>query len=258
MTTKIENIAVELLHQHQVGAQFTQLTGELALTGVDEAYAAQWQFHQQAKPSRGEIGGRKIALASAVQQQLCHIDHPIAGAIFANEIHTGSARLQLSEYHGLGIEYELTITLNEDTVPGTEYSQSQIESKIATAHPAFEMIIDRGADYQSIDPLTMIADNAWCKGIVLGDNIVGRTDRPLDDLPITLDWDSEVQQGSTSASNPLETLTWVVNLPSAHGQVLRQGEPVITGSVLKTLYPAGGEHISFAIDGLAQVELDIS
>ena len=33
------------------------------------------------------------------------------------------------------------------------------------------MIIDRNADYNDIDALTMTADNVWCAGIVLGNPI---------------------------------------------------------------------------------------
>ena len=51
---------------------------------MDEAYLAQKLFHEQS--GRSELGGHKIALASKVQQELCGIDHPIAGGIFKNEI----------------------------------------------------------------------------------------------------------------------------------------------------------------------------
>ena len=35
--------------------------------------------------------------------------------------------------------------------------------------PAIEIIDDRGADYRSLDAFSLIADNAWNGGIVLGD-----------------------------------------------------------------------------------------
>ncbi len=260
MSNKLQAIAAEIERCHRDKETFGKLAGDFELTSIKEAYAAQNELQKlRATGSRGTVAGRKIALASKVQQELCGIDHPIAGAIYSNEIYPTPATLPLANFHGLGIEYEIAITLGQDTDPTRQYTEDQVRGMIKTVHPAFEMIIDRGADYTQIDPMTMIADNAWCAGIVLGQDILSqREDKAIDALPVTLYWNDDVETATTAASNPIGSLTWVINLLCEMGESLLAGQPVITGSVLKTRYPVGSETIKFQIDGYPAVELNIT
>lgn len=253
-------IALDIERAHQQRETFTKLTGELAPANLAEAYAAQQDLQAiRAEGARGLVGGRKIALASKVQQELCRINHPIAGAIYQNEIHATPACLTFSDYHGLGIEYEIALSLTENTVVGREYTKEDIAGMVQSIHPAFEMIIDRGADYANIDVLTMIADNAWCAGIVLGPDILPMLGPDgitrIDDLPTTLRWNNDTETASTAATDPIGTLTWVVNHLSGVGETLLAGQPVITGSVMKTRYPVKGDRVAFDIYGYGGVEL---
>ena len=112
---KIERIARAIKTAHEAGDTFANLEGDLAPDDAAEAYAAQDRLHElHAEGGRGGLGGRKIALASKVQQELCGIDHPIAGGIFADEIMTSPARVVRADYHGLGVEFELAVKLSRD------------------------------------------------------------------------------------------------------------------------------------------------
>ena len=53
-------------------------------------------------------------------------------------------------------------------IPHTHESAREL---IAAVRPAFELIEDRAADYSDLDANTIIADNAWCGGVVLGDPV---------------------------------------------------------------------------------------
>lgn len=242
MTTKATPsvIAHEIIAQHRARRTFRTLTGDFAPSDLDHAYAAQTALHDiHARGGRGPLGGRKIALASAVQQQLCGIDHPIAGGIFRDEILKSPAEIRLADYHGLGVEFELAVEISRDiTRPG--HDTASIRGHIAAIYPAFELIVDRDADYTALDPATMIADNAWCGGVVLGEAIADWQSRDLDTLPCTLDWSGEeTATAQTGAADPLGSLAWVANLVTEQGQTIRDGDVVITGSVIKTRYPKG-------------------
>jgi len=266
MSDRMHNIATEIERAHKHRETFTQLTGDFALHSIDEAYAAQnaLQVIRAAGP-RGQVAGRKIALASKVQQELCGIDHPIAGAIYSNEIYNSSKTIKLDDFHGLGIEYEIALSLGEDTQNNRTYAREEIAAIVDAVHPAFEMIIDRDADYSAIDPLTMIADNAWCAGIVRGPNVIDglrenfdNMGTALSDLPTSLRWNNDVESASTAASDPIGSLTWVVNLLAGLGVTLEAGQPVITGSVMKTRYPEAGDHVEFMVEGYGAVEMAIA
>jgi len=255
---KAHAAAAEIERAHAAGEAFRQLDANVRPATIIDAYAAQNELQLlRAGGKRGTVAGRKIALASKVQQELCGIDHPIAGAIYSNEIHSSPCTIKLTDYHGLGIEFEIAITLQADTEVSRKYSRDEISQLISTVHPAFEMIIDRGADYQNIDPITMIADNAWCAGIVLGDDFYTQCAGKFDNLPATLRWNDDVETANTSASDPITSLTWVVNLMAGMGQTLQAGQPVITGSVMKTRYPTEGDHVSFQVEGSRSIELTV-
>lgn len=261
MTDRLTAIAEEIMRQHQSGARFANLTGDLAPRDIDEAYAAQFRLHElHAAGGRGPLAGRKIALASQVQQELCGVDHPIAGGVFAREILESPATLTLADYHGLGMEFELAVELGEDLTPGAgPFDAAAVREKTASIRPAFEMIVDRGADYANLNALTMAADNAWCAGIVLGPRIEGWREMDVEALPVTLHWNDEAPAAAhVGAADPFGSLAWVANVLTGAGQSLKAGEVVITGSVIKTRAPLVGDRIRYEIDGLSSVEVSIA
>ena len=261
MTDRIDRIAQAIKTAHETAEPFRNLDGDLAPTDIPEAYAAQFRLHDlHVKNGRGALGGRKIALASKVQQELCGIDHPIAGAIFANEIMASPVAINLADYHGLGVEFELAIMLADDLTGAlAPFSKDTISRHIASVHPAYELIIDRNADYNILNALTMIADNAWCAGVILGPEIPDWRALDLDELPVTLHWNDEAPvPAKTGLADPLGSLAWVASLITGMGGTIHAGDIVITGSVIKTRYPEPGDRMRYDIDGRADVVLTIS
>ena len=261
MTDKLDAIARAIKGQHAAGEGYSNLTGDLEPADVAEAYKAQARLHElHAINGRGGLGGRKIALASKVQQELCGVDHPIAGGIFADEIVDSPASISLSDYHGLGIEFEMAMRIGQDIgVDDGPFDQHSIREVIASVHPAFELIIDRKADYSDLSALTMIADNAWCAGVVLGPEISNWRDRDLDELTGTLSWGSDAPVSArTGDADPLGSLAWVVNLVTEMGQTMHAGDVVITGSVIKTRYPAEPVKCRYEMADASSVELSIN
>ena len=254
---RIEKIAQFMLDQHKSQQNFQNLPQTLMPENFEEAYETQKIF--QKNSGRGELGGFKIALASKVQQELCGIDHPIAGGIFANEIKTSPAIFELENFHGLGLEFELAVTLSADLKPGMEpFDKDNIKQFIKSLTPAFELIIDRNADYSNINPLTMITDNAWCSGIVLGRELPNWEKLNLDIIRSQLLWNDEAPQNAMiKDANPLESLAWVSNLLISLGRTIPKDSIIITGSVIKTRAPHKGDHIIYKIEDLSEVEIKI-
>jgi 2-keto-4-pentenoate hydratase len=254
---RIEKIAQFMLDQHKSQQNFQNLPQTLMPENFEEAYETQKIF--QKNSGRGELGGFKIALASKVQQELCGIDHPIAGGIFANEIKTSPAIFELENFHGLGLEFELAVTLSADLKPGMEpFDKDNIKQFIKSLSPAFELIIDRNADYSNINPLTMITDNAWCSGIVLGRELPNWEKLNLDIIRSQLLWNDEAPQNAMiKDANPLESLAWVSNLLISLGRTIPKDSIIITGSVIKTRAPHKCDHIIYKIEDLSEVEINI-
>ena len=254
---RLKQIAKFMLDQHKSKQNFQNLPETLMPKNLNEAYKIQEIF--QKNSGRGQLGGFKIALASKVQQELCGIDHPIAGGIFANEIKSSPETFDLDNFHGLGLEFELAVTLSDDLKPGMEpFDKNNIKQFIKSLSPAFELIIDRDADYSNINPLTMITDNAWCSGIVLGRELSNWEKLNLDVIRSQLLWNDEAPQDAMiKDANPLESLSWVSNLLTSLGRTIPKDSVIITGSVIKTRAPNKGDHIIYKVEDLSEVEIKI-
>jgi 2-keto-4-pentenoate hydratase len=130
---------------------------------------------------------------------------------------------------------------------------------IASALAAFELIIDRNADYSALDALTMACDNAWCAGVVLGPAIAGWRDLDVGALIGTLEWtDTAPETAPCGDADPVGSLAWVVDVVTSRGHTMAAGDIVITGSVIKTRYPKGPLSCRYEIGGLSAVELNIA
>ena len=255
---RLKKIAQFMLDQHYSKKNFQNLTETLMPSDFDEAYKVQEIF--QKNSGRGELGGFKIALASKIQQELCGIDHPIAGGIFANEIKSSPSTFDLKNFHGLGLEFEIAVTLSDDLKPDMgPFNKENIRKYIKCLSPAFELIIDRNADYSNIDPLTMITDNAWCSGIVLGKEIPNWEKLDLDTIQSELLWNNEAPQGAMiKDATPLESLAWVSNLFTSMGRIIPKNSVIITGSVIKTRAPESGDHVIYKVGQLSEVEIRVN
>ncbi len=255
---RIEKIARRLFENWNSKIPYETLAGDFALKETSKAYDVQHALQKLHVPTRGAIAGRKIALSSKAMQDMIGYDQPIAGAIFANDIHASPAEIAEDDFVHLGLEFELAVELNADIAPQTDpHTTQSVRSLIANVRPSFELIEDRAADYSKLDPYTLVADNAWCGGIVLGDALPNWAELNLNDIPSTVIQESiEPEHANTGAADPLGSLAWVLNHLSESGITVSKGEHIITGSAVQTRFPKRGDQLTYTIQG-ASVQITV-
>jgi 2-oxo-3-hexenedioate decarboxylase/2-keto-4-pentenoate hydratase len=120
--------------------------------------------------------------------------------------------------------------------------------------PAFELIEDRNADYARCQVLSLIVENCWNGGVVIGapkavsaDTLVGIAGRLAVDGKAV---------GEGKAEDPYATLAWLANHLAERGRDLKAGMVVITGSLIATVSIAPGSRAVFSVDGLGETVLD--
>ncbi len=256
---RIEAIAEKLSADWKTRAPYETLSGELAPNDLAEAYLAQAAVQQKLAEQRGPIAGRKIALSSKAMQQMVGIDSPVGGVFFRDDIRFSPAEIPAAEFRRLGLEFELAFELGRDVGPQpTPHTADTVCDLIVGVRPAFELIEDREADYAKLDILTLVADNAWCGGVVLGEPIAAWRDLDLANLPAVLHQDGHgPETANTGAADPLDSFAWVLNHTGGRGQTVRKGEHVITGSVLRTRFPFKGDRLRYEVDERWGVELAV-
>lgn len=264
-THKIEAVAAALEAQHAAGSRFEPLSGPLALDTLDEAYAAQRALIQSwSAGTRGPIAGYKIALTSKAVQDLVGVDHPCAGAIFGSTVHDSPASIKRDEFVRLGLEFELCFRLGAALPGGPQpYTAESVRDAVDAAVPAFELIEDRASDYARLDANSLVADNCWCGGIVLGQATGDWRVLDLAANPVRLEYTSggrtETETATTGAAlgNPLSALAWVANLLGGQGRPLQAGMWVMTGSTLRTRFAESGDRAHYTVEGLGSVEITV-
>jgi 2-keto-4-pentenoate hydratase len=136
-----------------------------------------------------------------------------------------------------------------------------VAERVAECVPAFELVEDGDADYTTLDAFTLIAQNTWNGGVVLG---TPAGDWRAVDLAsaVTRCWlnDAPGGQGKTgdAMGHPFEAVAWVANLLNRRGRRLGGGMLVMTGSSITTKFPAPGDRVRFAVEGLGEVALAVA
>jgi 2-keto-4-pentenoate hydratase len=260
---RIQQAARFLWEEHHACKPFEPIPAPLAPHTVDEAYAVQEGFHTHMAEMHGPVAGYKIALTTPVMQQMVGFHAPIAGAILAETIHPSLVTLRRTDYVRLGIECEIAVQLGTD-LPAAKapFTRNQVTDAVAAVMPAFELVDDRQADYTQLAAhvLTLIADNAWNAGIVLGSPL-----REWHSLDLAAARGTMVLNGvglgeghgRDVMGHPFEALVWLVNMLAERGKTLTQGMIVMTGSMVATKFVKAGDAASFSVDGLGEVRLGV-
>jgi 2-keto-4-pentenoate hydratase len=165
----------------------------------------------------------------------------------------------LSKLVHLGIEFECCARLGISLPPrGRPYETYEVAAAVDAVCPAFEVVDDRNSDYP-LDLLSLVADNSWNEGNVLGEFRSSWPD--LAATRSTLECNGKVidqGQGRDVLGHPFEPLRWLANNLSARGETLKKGEIVLTGSWVTTRFPKAGELYRYTIEGVGTVEISIT
>jgi 2-oxo-3-hexenedioate decarboxylase/2-keto-4-pentenoate hydratase len=103
----------------------------------------------------------------------------------------------------------------------------------------------------------LVADDFFAAGCVLGQS-VPRSAAPdlLSVIGRAVINGVEVGQGSGAdvLGHPHHALAWLANHLANRGKSLREGEIVLTGSLVKTVWLDAGDHVVMELAGLGNVE----
>jgi 2-keto-4-pentenoate hydratase len=234
---------------------YRNLPDQLRPASIAEAYAAQEAYYRLAEPVYGAVGGAKIATTTQVMQRLMGITHPCGGAIFARTIHASPARLRTADFVNLRLESEIALKLGADLpASAAPWSRETVAPAVAAAMPAFELIEDRHADYARTEAVSLIVENCWNGGVVVGTpksvpaaalaGVAGR---------LTVGGKTI---GEGKAEDPCATLAWLANHLAERGRDLKTSMVVITGSVIPTVSIASGQRAVFTVEGLGETVME--
>jgi len=123
---------------------------------------------------------------------------------------------------------------------------------------AIEVVDERYADWPHTEAPTLIADDFFAAGCVLGAPIARDAVSDLSKLPgQALINGVEVARGigADVMGHPYKALAWLANNLAERGEALRAGDVVLTGSLVQTQWPACGDEVVVTISGLGMASV---
>jgi 2-keto-4-pentenoate hydratase len=227
-----------------------------------EGYRIQDAVHGLLAADVGARVGYKIGCTSAVMQEYLNIPHPCGGGVFAKGVHDSGVSLHAADFVRVGVECEIAVRLARDLAP-TEapFTAEWVAEAIDAYHPAIEIVDDRYVKWETMGAPTLVADDFFAAGCVLG-GAVPRSAAPdlLKVIGRALINGKEVGQGTGAdvLGHPHNALAWLANHLAADGKGLRAGEIVLTGSLVKTVWLNAGERVVMKLAGLGNVSATFS
>lgn len=258
---KADEAATWLDEAHRQGARYQPLPDELRPADLAGAYDIQRAFVARLAQRGRPAHGWKIALTAETMQQMVGIDRAVGGDIVAPSILESPAEIRAADHGRVCIECEVALRLGRDLAPGgAPFAEADIRAAVDACAAAFEIADDRNADYAEIDAMTLIADNAWNGGMVLGAVHDFGDPAPLADATAVLEIDgAEAGRGigADAMGHPLNGLRFLADEMTARGETLKAGDWVLTGTVIRTQFPAVGQTLVYRHSLLGEVRATV-
>lgn len=236
---------------------FDGFTDAVRPRSEQEAYAVQRRLHARLTAAgEGELVGHKIGCTTEVMQRYLGIDSPCSGQLFSRRVFEKEGTFRQRRSGRLGVECEVAVLLGSDIAPRDHrFTRQDVGAAVAACCAAIEVVEDRYVDYTALDTPTLIADDFFNSGAVLGPLVHGFDVEALAEVEASMSVDGiEVGRGvgTQVMGHPLDALAWLATSCSSRGITLRAGEVVLLGSLVQTHWVTPGSTVEIANDQLGR------
>ena len=226
---------------------------------LDDARLVRAVLNERLGESFGSVCGRKIGCTTEVMQRYLQIGHPCAGALYADQVHRREATVAFAHYWRPGVECEIAVRLAR-TLPASDapFDRAAVAGAVESCMAAIEIVDDRYDDFRALDAPSLIADDFFSAGAVIGVPVAEWRDLDLRALGAAMTINGvEVGtgRGADVMGHPFEALVWLANHAAAGDRPLTAGEVVLTGSIVETRWVEPGDTVRVAIESLGEASV---
>ena len=224
-----------------------------------DAYRVQAELHRRFVAQGDSMVGYKIGCTTPVMRRFLGIDHPCAGGVRASTIRLEHADLPVSERGHIGVECEIAVEIAH-TPQQRRYSVTDAGELVAAVMPAIEIVEDRYLDSSSVGVGTLIADDFFGAGCVLGPPLRDWHALDLAELGGVLTVNDVIRgegRGADVMGHPLNALVWLVDHCAQHDFELVPGHIVLLGSLVQTQWLEPGDQVEINIEALGNASLTV-
>ena len=226
-----------------------------------DGYAVQQRANAALEGHLGPRVGHKIGGTTEVMRRYINVPEPLAGEVFARQVHADGALVRRSDFVRLGIETEIAVRLGRDLPPrGEPYHRADVADAVDACLASIELVDDRYDGFSTIGGPTQIADNAFDAGAVLGTPYAAWRELDLAALAGRTWQDGRLLaegRGEALLGHPLDALAWLANKRSELGRGLAGGTFVTLGTITPVVWVDAPASFRIEIEALGAVSVTV-
>jgi 2-keto-4-pentenoate hydratase len=225
-----------------------------------EAYQVQRRLHKTlTEAGHGDAVGHKIGCTTPVMQEFLGIPNPCAGAVFEPTVINEAGAVDFSNYLHAGVECELAVRLSRDLPKRAEpHTRESVAGAVASVTCAIEIVDDRWLDYPGVSTATLIADDFFGAGAVLGSPNTDWQSLALGAISGAMSINGTSMGsglGGDILGHPFEALAWIANSLNGRRSRLLAGEFVLLGSLVQTVWVNKGDRVEIDVEHLGRASV---
>jgi 2-keto-4-pentenoate hydratase len=202
--------------------------------------------------------GWKVGFGSPASLQAMQIDHPLVGFLTGATVVANGDGVDVTGWVRGVVEFEIAVQLGSD-LPGGR-SAAEARAAVAAIGPAIELAdIDLALEPSRVE--SILAGDIFHKGVSFGvldhgragldtSGLVGRIIIDGTERSVNEDFETTTGDYGTVVQTVADTL-------AATGEMLREGDLIITGSIVAPIPVGEGEVFTFALDPFAPISIRI-
>lgn len=203
--------------------------------------------------------GWKVGFGAPAALELMQITAPLLGFLTDRTVLEPGASVDATGWERGIVEFEVAVVCGSDLGPGA--SDDEARAAISSVGPAIELAnIDLPIQPDQVSGI--VAGDIFHEGLVFGAMDEARAGLDIEGLVARILVDGHERAAVTE----LEALTgpypWIVSTVAstlaAHGEALKAGDVIITGSVIPPIPVTEGTEFTFALDPFEPISVRVS
>lgn len=254
----IAEAAAHMVAARAAGGPVPRLPARLRPRTPGEGYAIQDEAIRQRTVAGGRQAGWKIGCTTAAMQRMLGLDGPGAGAVMDADLLASPATMAAALCNPVA-ECEIAVRIASAPAPREGgHDRESVAAHVGACMAAIELAELRLPERERMATGELVADDFFQKAVVLGPEIANWRALDLACLGATTvvaGVRKGAGRGGDVMGHPFAALAWLANALAARGKGLRQGDIVLTGSIVEATPIAAGETAVCAVEGLGQATL---
>ena len=258
-TDTVEHVVETFVAARQRRQRVPVLPAACRPVSLDDACFVQAVLNERLGGALGGVCGRKIGCTTEVMQRYLQIEHPCAGALYSDRVHDREATVPFAEHWRPGVECEIAVRLGR-SLPASDahFDRAAVAHAVESCMAAIEIVDDRYEDFRALDAPSLIADDFFSAGAVIGTPVSRWCELDLRVLGAAMTINGvEVGsgRGADVMGHPFEALAWLANHAADSGRPLAAGEVVLTGSIVETRWVRPGDTVRVTVESLGEASV---